>query len=487
MKKGKVFLVGAGPGDEKLLTLRAKELLKKCDVVVYDYLVNPRILKLANPKAKLISFSKNNRKNHLDQANINSFLVREALNKKLVVRLKGGDPFIFSRGPEELIELRKHNIGFEIVPGVTSGIAACEYAGIPLTQRNEVSAVSFVTGNEASGKAKSAINWSSLAESGATLVFYMGVENIRVIIRKLISHGLSESSRCCLIENATWDKQRIVEGKLSDIAHLADKNHIKPPAIFVVSKTVASRAKFTWRPGSLKGKTIVITRAKPGELSALLKKCGARIVHFPCIKIIPAVIPDLNLEGFDWIIFMGITSAALFKKQLKFIHKNTKISCIGPKTKEFLDSLKVKTTLVPDIFSSEGLAKSFSKINIGKKNILIVRSNKGSSFLPRYLRKRGARVKELAVYRIETGSPDEKKFIKEFNKGIDLVTFLSAESVRNFALILKGKAKQILSQAKIASLGPETSRALIKLGSSIDIQPKNYTIKDLVESIKRYY
>jgi uroporphyrinogen III methyltransferase/synthase len=487
MRKGKVFLVGAGPGDVKLLTIKAKEVLSRCDTVVYDYLVNPEILKFVGSRAKLVSFSKNRRKNHLDQSKINDFLAKEALNGKIVVRLKGGDPFVFSRAPEELFALHKHNINFEVVPGITSGIAACEYAGIPITQRNEVSSVTFITGKEAKGKTSSAINWKLLAKSNSTLVFYMGVENLKTVRDKLIYNGLSRFTPCCLVQNATCQNQRVIQGCLSDIYYLACKNKVKPPAIFVVSKTVSQRNVFVWRDGFLKGKTIVVTREKVGELGRLLKQLGARIIHFPTIKIIPNKGCLVKPEDFDWIIFMGRTAVNLFKKQFKFVSKDTKIACIGPKTKELLGSLRIKTSLLPDVFSSEGLTQAFSKVNIINKNILIVRSDKGSKILPKYLKKRKANVRELAIYKIEAGSPDKNKFIEELNKGLDLITFLSAESVKNFALILKDKTKQILSRVSLASLGPETSKALAGFGVKPVIEPRSYTIKDLVEAIKKYY
>jgi uroporphyrinogen III methyltransferase/synthase len=469
---GRVYLTGAGPGDPELLTLKAKALLQKADTVVYDYLVGRRIIDLIPSRIKKVCFAQNGRKDYRLQNKINKFLTQEAKSGRQVVRLKNGDPFLFSRGSEEAQALAENQIPYEVIPGITAGMAACEYAGIPITQRHINSCVSFITASEAQDKHKSNICWKALVDSGATLIFYMVVGKLKDVCSKLRRYGLSRDTACYIIQEATTPRQKVLAGTLADIYRKARKARIKPPAILVVPAL------------PLAGKRIVVTRPKGGELSALLTKQGAQVINFPTIKIKPNSKKIKNLSGFDWLVFTSSNAARFFRKNLKKIPQGIKISCIGPKTRQELENWGAKVYLMPAVFSSTGLAAAFKKHNLRGKKILLLRSDKGSQLLPKELSASGAKVSDCAVYRIAQARPKIKRFFKKLKAPVDIITFLSSESAKNFIRILgRKRARKILRQTKIASIGPETSATLKSLGFTVDFQPREFTVEALAQSI----
>ncbi len=485
MKKGKVYLVGAGPYDKGLLTLRAREVIKKADVVLYDYLVSKDVLKFIKPGVNKVCFAKDNKKDFRLQGKINNFLVKNSLAGKKVVRLKGGDPFIFSRGIEELESLVENDIPFEVVPGITAGLAACVYSLIPVTRRNLVSSVILATGSEVKNE-KSNINWVSLAKSGATLIFYMAVARIPKISFNLVKRGLSKDTPCALIQDATSYKQRIVIGKLSNISLLARQRKVKPPAIFVISRTILLRNRFVSENLALAGKKVVVTREDPAYLGELLKKEKSQIIHFPTIKTVSHKYSIKDLHIYDWVLFLSVNAVRRFRRYLRKIPNSAKIACIGVRTAEYLKQLGYKVDLVPEEFSSQGLIKALRKRQLNKKNVLIVRSKKGNDLLKKALCKKVNMLKEIYVYDIIPGSPDKRMFFRQVSKGADIFTFLSAQSADNFVNILgKNKAKLLVRQGLVASIGPETSKRLKQLGIGVDFQPKVYTINSFVNGLKQ--
>lgn len=469
---GKVYLTGAGPGDPGLLTLKAKALLQKADTVVYDYLVGRRIIDLIPSRIKKVCFAQNGHKDHRLQNKINKFLIQEAKSGRQVVRLKNGDPFLFSRGSEEAQALAENQIPYEVIPGITAGMAACECAGIPITQRHINSCVSFITASEAKDKIKSNIRWKALAESRATLIFYMVVEKLKTVCNQLRRAGLNQDAPCYIIQEATTPRQKALAGTLADIYRKACKGRIKPPAILVVPAL------------PLAGKRIVVTRPKGGEFSRLLAKQGAQVIHFPTIEIKPNAKQLKDIRGFDWLVFTSSNAVRFFRENLKKIPHGVKIGCIGPKTRQELARRGIKADLMPAMFSSAGLVREFKKQNLRGKKILLLRSDKGSQLLPRKLSALGAKVRDFAVYRILQAKPKIKNFLQEIKQGADIITFLSAQSARNFVKILsRERAKKILQQAQIASIGPETTATLKSLGFGVDFQPKEFSIEALVKTI----
>jgi len=451
-KKGKVYIIGAGPGDTGLITLKGIDCLKEADVVIYDYLVSKDLLKYAKSDARFIYAGKQGGAHTLSQWQINDLLVKEAKAGNIVARLKGGDPFIFGRGGEEAEKLAANKIPFEIVPGVTSAIAVPAYAGIPLTHRGLTSTVAFVTGHEDPTKEKSDIDWSALAKIG-TLIFLMGVKNIEKIVRELQDNGRSPKTPAALIRWGTMPRQEILEGTLADIVELVKKQKFAPPAILVVGEVVALRDTLRWfdsRP--LFGKGVVITRPEKqaDDLAKLLRKEGANPIHFPTIKIVPppswreldAAIK--NLGNYDWLIFTSANGVGSFferlfakKKDIRDL-KGIKICCIGPATAQQVQARGIKVDLVPQKFISEGILESFSGKNLKGKKILLARAAEARDVLPEGLKKLGASVDVATAY-VTVNSGKKKKELEELFKEnqVDVITFTSSSTVHNFIKIAK--------------------------------------------------
>ncbi len=500
-KKGKVYIIGAGPGDAGLITLKGIECLNEADVVIYDYLVSKDLLKYARSDARLIYAGKQGGAHTLSQWQINDLLAREAKAGNIVARLKGGDPFIFGRGGEEAEKLAENKIPFEIVPGVTSAIAVPAYAGIPLTHRGLTSTVAFVTGHEDPTKEKSDIDWQALAQIG-TLVFLMGVKNIEKIVGKLQDNGKSPKTPVALIRWGTTPRQEILEGTLINIVKLAKECKFAPPAILVVGEVVALRDTLQWFDSKpLFGKGVVITRPEKqaDDLAKLLIKEGANPIHFPTIKIVPppswrkldAAIK--KLEDYDWLIFTSANGVAYFferllakKKDIRDL-KSIKICCIGPATAQQVANKGIKVDLVPEKYISEGILKSFSKKNVKGEKFLLVRAAEARDVLPEGLKKHGASVDVATAY-VTVNSEKKKNELEElFEKNqVDVITFTSSSTVSNFIKIM-GSGFKLPKNVKIACIGPVTAVAAQKAGFSVDIHQEEYTMEGLVRALIEFF
>lgn len=500
-KKGKVYIIGAGPGDAELMTLKGIDCLREADVVIYDYLVSKDLLKFARSDVRFIYAGKQGGAHTLSQWQINDLLVKEAKAGNVVARLKGGDPFIFGRGGEEAEKLAANKISFEIIPGVTSAIAVPAYAGIPLTHRGLTSTVAFVTGHEDPTKGKSDIDWQALARIG-TLVFLMGVKNIEKIVRELKDNGRPSKTPAALIRWGTTPQQEILEGTLANIVKLVKERKFAPPAILVVGEVVALRDTLQWfdtKP--LFGKGVMITRPEKqaDDLAKLLIKEGANPIHFPTIKIVPpsswreldAAIK--NLLDYDWLIFTSANGVAYFferlfakKKDIRDL-KGIRICCIGPATARQVENRGIKVDLVPQKFISEGILKSFARTSLKGKKILLARAADARDVLPEGLKKLGAQVDVVTAY--ETiGSGKKKKEMEELFKEnkIDVITFTSSSTVNNFIKIM-GNDFKLPKGVKIASIGPVTAATAREAGLAVDIHQEEYTIEGLVGSLIDYF
>ncbi|MGM0417153.1 MAG: uroporphyrinogen-III C-methyltransferase [Thermodesulfobacteriota bacterium] len=504
-KKGIVYLVGAGPGDPELLTLKGKRCIETCDVVVYDYLASNTLLRYADETTEKIYVGKKGGDHTLSQDGINSLLADLGSQGKTVCRLKGGDPFIFGRGGEEAEVLKEHGIEFEIVPGVTSAISAPAYAGIPLTHRNANSTLAIVTGHEDPEKTNSSIDWKSLAQGMGTIVFLMGVKNLPDISKKLIENGKDKNTPVALVRWGTTSSQQTLEGNLENISEKVKRTNFKAPAIIVVGEVVNYREKLKWfeakRP--LLGKRIMITRAR-AQASSLVEKLsslGAECIEYPTIKIkeaddkTPLYNAVENLKNYSWLIFTSVNGVKHFFKALHekgFDSRaigNLKTSVIGPATRDELAEYGIKTDVFPESYRAESVVKAFENIDVKDKKILIPRAMEARAVLPEELRKMGAVVDEVTAYKTVPASDSSSEIYNDFiNNRIDLVTFTSSSTVKNFrALFSKDQFADILPNLRSASIGPITGDTAEETGITPDITAKEYTIDGLVESILKLY
>jgi uroporphyrinogen III methyltransferase/synthase len=501
MKKGKVYIIGAGPGDPGLITLKAVEALKLADVVVYDNLVNEELLAYAPVGARRIYAGKQGGDHTLTQDKINDLLVREALDGSMVARLKGGDPFIFGRGGEEAEELAARGIPFEVIPGVTSAIAVPAYAGIPLTHRGVTSTVAFVTGHEDPTKEKSDIDWQALAGIG-TLVFLMGVKNLGQITDALISRGKSPDTPAALIRRGTLPEQQTLTGTLANMEELARANRFKPPAILVVGKVVELRDTLGWFDSKpLFGLGVVVTRPErqADDLAKLLAAEGARPIAFPTIAIEPpsdwseldAALEEL--ESYQWIIFTSANGVHFFFERLRQKGKDmrdlkgVKVCCIGPATARQLEARGIGVDLVPEEFIAEGILKSFAALNIQGQKILIPRAAKARDLLPEGLKKMGAEVVVATTYRtVNSGRKKEELQARLAAGDVDVITFTSSSTVTNFVDIM-GKDFALPPSVRVACIGPVTAGTAAKAGFKIDILQNEYTMECLVRALVDHF
>ena len=501
MKQGKVYIIGAGPGDPGLITVKGLSCLKEADVVIYDYLVHEEIVSQAKESARLIYAGKRGGAHTLPQEEINSLLVKEAKQGHTVARLKGGDPFIFGRGGEEAEILAQSGITFEVIPGVTSAVAVPAYAGIPLTHRGYTSTVAFVTGHEDPAKEESDIDWETLAGIG-TVVFLMGVKNLHHITANLMVYGKEGDTPAALIRWGTTEDQETLTGTLSDIARKAEDRQFSPPAILVVGGVVDLRGVLNWfETKPLFGKGIVITRpeVQAEEFGSLLYAQGARVIHFPTIKIVPPEdFRELDqaigrLSQYQWIIFTSANGVGFFLKRLKELGrdfrdlKDIRICTIGPATAATIEKLGIRVDVVPEEFISEGVVREFEQFNLKGSRILLPRAEKARDVIPEGLTRLGAKVNVVTAYRTVNSGRDKSElenFIRE--RKVDVITFTSPSTVTNFMEIM-GKEFVIPPTIKIACIGPVTSAAVKKAGLPVDIIQERYTIPGLVDTLVGYF
>ena len=502
--EAKVYLVGAGPGDPGLITVRGKQCIENADVIIYDYLASPALLNYAPKHAEIIYVGKKGGDHTLSQDEINALIVEKANTGAKVCRLKGGDPFIFGRGGEEAEILVSKSIPFEVVPGVTSAIAAAAYAGIPLTHRKLTATLAFITGHEDPHKKESNIEWESLARGIGTLVFFMGVKNLPDISQKLIANGRSPETPVALIRWGTTPGQTTVTGTLDNIAERAKKANLKPPAIIVVGQVVQLRNTLKWfenRP--LLGKRIVVTRARQqaSDLVRRLADLGAECLEFPTIKVVPAEdtgpLEDAiqHLASYDWIVFTSVNGVKFFFDHLYGKDKDVRAlnhlhtAAIGPATAEKLFEYGLRSDIIPQNYRAEAVVDAFRKIPLNGKKILLPRAKEARPVLPLELRKMGAEVNEVTAYLTEKVRENSEQLLKRLkDKTIDLITFTSSSTVQNFKdLIPPDNFAQLTNGITIASIGPITTETAIKSGFEVPITAQSYTIPGLCEAILEHY
>lgn len=504
MSNGIVHLVGAGPGDPGLITLRGVECLKNADVVIYDYLANEQLLNHAPPAAELIYAGKIGGRHNQDQQEINELLVQKGLAGLRVVRLKGGDPFVFGRGGEECEALVAAGIPFEIVPGVTAALGAAAYSGIPLTHRNFTASVAFVTGQEGRNKDESDIDWERLSLGSGTVVFYMGVTNLRHNMQKMVAHGRSPKTAVALVRWATTHNQQTLIGTVEDIADKAEKTGFKPPAITIVGDVVSLHNKLRWfdnRP--LSGREIIVTRAadQAGEFSTMLSEKGALVHECPTIELVEADDwHDLDeaisqLSAFDWLILTSVNAVQFFFQRLSHLEHDSRalsscrICAVGPKTAASLKSYGIVPDLIPGDYKAEGVVAEFSRIDLTDKRILFPHADRARDLIPLELTKLGADVLTPIAYRNvmpERLNP-ETIFALE-KRSVDCITFTSSSTVRNLAAMLgDDRLVDMLKGVTVASIGPITTKTCHELGLKVDIEPTRYTLEALVTALEDYF
>jgi uroporphyrinogen III methyltransferase/synthase len=508
-KANKVYLVGAGPGDPGLITVRGAQLLARADVVIYDYLSDPALLAYAPEKSEKIYVGKSGSRHTMEQDEINALIVKKGLQGKNVVRLKGGDPFVFGRGGEECEALRSANIPYEVVPGITSGIAAPAYAGIPVTHRKMASSVAFITGNEDPKKASTAIRWEHLAKAVDTLVFYMGVGNLPAITNELIKQGKSPATPVAVIRWGTKPSQQTVTGTLETIADIVNKAGIRPPAITVVGEVVSLRENLEWfEHKPLFGKRIINTRTREqaSELSVLLAELGAEVVEMPTIEIEKISNKGGSLDRaigkidkYDWLIFTSPNGVDAFfdalldkKRDIRALGK-VRIASIGPGTTAAIRKYRVHVDCTATVAIAEGLVKSlrgFAPWN-GRK-VLLPRAEKARDVLPGALAGWGANVTVIPVYRtVRPRKEDASASVVDYviNGQYDLITFSSSSTFENFMKFFDKKEYARLAAVglKAASIGPVTSTAIKAGGNAPLIEAREHTIPGLVNAIKEYF
>ena len=500
MKKGFVYLVGAGPGRADLITVRGAEALKAADCVIYDKLANPALLQFARKGAEIIHVPKRIGKGSCTQDQINQVLVEKALSGKTVVRLKGGDPCMFGRVAEELAVLIEAKIGFEIVPGVTAAVAVSSHTGILLTDREYSSQVTFITGREAPGKQESNIDWRVLAQFGGTLVFYMGMGTLESIARRLIENGKAADTPAAVVAHATFPTQRVLRATLERISDECKRQEIGPPAIVVIGDAANSDTSFDWFTNKpLFGKSIVITRDVAGnaDLAAKIISRGGNPLPFATIRVKSLTDSNeflrtlANFSQYDWIVFTSGNGVTIFFEALEGLGRDArvlgaaKVAAIGNKTAAKLADFGIKADFVPEVFTGRELGRRLVRsTNVKGKKVLLLRSQLASNELVELLTEAGAAVDNVAVYTATAEKSDPSRLVEAISDGtIDWLTFASPSSVDGFFEQI-GSDWVSTSHVKVASIGPVTSERLGQLGITVHITAKEHTLDGLLDAIE---
>ncbi len=509
--KGKVYIVGAGPGDIGLLTVKGLKCLQKAEVVVYDFHLNTQVLNYINHDAEFIYAGKRGGQHTMPQDEINRTLIERARQGKTICRLKGGDPFVFGRGGEEAEALSKEGIEFEVVPGVSSAIAAPAYAGIPLTHRLYSSSLAIVPGYEDSTKKESSIDWAKLATGVGTIVFLMTVRNIDMVCQKLIENGRNPETPVAVIRWGTRSDQTTIVGNLKNIAKLIKEKDIKPPAVMVVGEVVNLRENLKWyEKKPLFGQRILATREHSGGFEPL-EELGAEIIEFPTIKIMPpvdwtgldvaidkSVRLDSEIESYNWLIFTSINGVKFFFERLLERNrdirdlKGLKICAVGTKTAAEIKKYGIKVDLVPEEFNAEGLIESFiaehrtqsTEHRLKGIRFLLPRAEVAREIFPEKIRELGGEIDVVTAYRAvkpEIHGKRLRRFLKEGK--ISIATFTSAATFNNFMSIVDKDAHELLKGVAIAVIGPVTAQAVKNAGLTVKIMPKQATIEAMVKEI----
>ncbi len=506
IERGMVYLVGAGPGDPGLLTIRGRECMAKADAVVYDYLASPALLEYARPDAELIYVGKKAGDHSRGQEEINALMVELALMGRVVVRLKGGDPFVFGRGGEEARELARCGIRFEVVPGVTSAVGVPAYAGIPLTHRDITATAAFVTGHEDPSKEGSSIAWDRLSTGAGTLVFLMGVGNLPAIAQRLMEHGRPAETPVAVIRRGTVAEQRTVTAPLGEIAGVVLEQGIKPPAVIVVGEVVSLREELAWfekRP--LFGRRILVTRARAqaGVLVERLAELGAECIQFPTIEVVP---PETwepldaaveSLSRYTWVLFTSANGVRSFFERMagKGLDARAlggaRIGAIGPATAEALRMRGIIPDLVPGEYRAEAVVEALGQDSLDGARILIPRAETAREILPVELERMGAGVEVVPAYRTILPEADARGVRSMLEQGrIDMVTFTSSSTVSNFARMFAGDPGgpgEWMQGVAVACIGPITAKTAVEHGFEVTVTAPVYTIEGLTEAVSDYF
>ena len=502
-RTGKVYLVGAGPGDPKLITLKGIECLKRAEVVIYDLLISDALLEHCPPHSDRIYGGKRPGEQRKRQDEINALMLQKAKEGKTVVRLKGGDPFIFGRGGEEVLTLVEAGIDFEIVPGITSAIAAPAYAGIPLTHRDYASSVAFVTGHSASFAPDSPIGWERLATAVDTLVVYMGIGHLDQIAEQLTKHGRSTDTPVTLVHWGTTPQQKTLEGTLADISERAESANFRNPAVIVIGAVNRLRERLRWYDSKpLFGKRIVVTRARAqaSGFAELLDSYGAHTIQFPTIEIQPILDnPALDeviahLGDYDWIIFTSVNAVEIFYSRLRESGTDVRsfgkaqVCAVGPKTVEALDKIGLCTDFVPS--QSRGLAIADEMETLAGKRVLLPCAKIAPKDLPTALHEKCAVVHTIPIYdTVKSEGKGREELEKKIVSGeIDMITFTSSSTVTNFVGMFESSpADLLLDRVRIAAIGPSTAETVKQYGLAVDVMPNTASVDALAREIVRFY
>ena len=504
----KVYLLGAGPGDPGLLTLKARDALARADVVVYDALANPSLLDHARPDAERIYVGKIADRHALPQHEINALLVRKAQEDggKVVARLKGGDPYIFGRGGEEAEALVAAGVPFEEVPGVTSAIAAPAYAGIPLTHRDFASSVTIITGHESPDKPGSVHNWPALARSASTLVFVMGMKNLPDIAANLIRAGMDPQTPAALIYRGTTPRQRSLVAPLADLPGEAVAQGFTNPCVIVVGRVARLHESLDWfgqKP--LLGRRVVVTRAREqaSGLAQRLTRLGAEVIQFPTIEICeaddyaPLDAAIAGLDGYDWLIFTSVNGVRHFWGRLAAAGKDSRalaglrVAAIGPATAEALTERGIRADFIPLKYQAEDVAEGLKAVagkDIAGMRFLLPRAREAREVLPDELRKAGAVVDVVAAYVTVPAAARKDEVLGLLTAGeLDCVSFGSSSTVENFLALIPADLLRAHPETVLAAIGPVTAATLRRHGLTATVMPEDYTIPALAEAIAAHF
>jgi len=502
--EGKVFLVGAGPGDTGLITVRGKQLIDSADAVVYDALANSALLppgarETGRPELYYVG-KRGGSKDLVTQDEINALLIKLAREGKRTVRLKGGDPFVFGRGSEEAQALNDASVTFEVIPGVTAGIAAAAYAGIPVTHRTLSTSVTFVTGHEDPAKPDTQTNWSALAKAGGTIVLYMGVKTLSGISDALIKGGMPGEIPAAAIQWATHPRQRTVVATLETIAAKAEEQNITAPVITVIGWSVVLRDELNWfehRP--LFGKRIVVTRATQQApiLSEKLRELGADAIEMPATQIARLDLGPLRnsidrIADYDWLIFTSQNAVAIFWEQLLGRGKDSralgglKIAAVGPATAGALLEHGITVDVIPQRFVAEGLLEMLGeRDDVSGSKVLYITAEGARDVLPAGLREMGAELAIIEAYRTIPDGEGAATLARAIEAGkVDLATFTSASAVRGY---IDAVGEDLALKVPAASIGPQTSDALREAGIEVEAEAEESTIDGLVSAVLRAF
>jgi uroporphyrinogen III methyltransferase/synthase len=504
-KPGTVYLVGAGPGDPGLITVRGLRLIREADVVVHDYLAAPDFLKETKAGAELIYVGKKGGDHIAEQPKINEILVTKACEGKTVVRLKGGDPYLFGRGAEEAEELNLAGVRFETVPGVTSAIAAPAYAGIPVTHRDHASMVTFVTGHEDPSKSESAVNWDLLAKGSGTLVFLMGVGNLGAICSNLIDKGRAPETPAALVRWGTTPKQVSVFATLNTLPEEATARGVKAPAVLVVGTVARLRDSLAWYERKpLFGKRILITRGREQSrrMADMIREAGGAPILCPVIEIVPpADFGPLDraiarISDFDWVIFTSVNGVEGFFSRFFELRGDIRemagprLGAIGPVTARALKDRGLKVETPATEFTAEGVLAALPQEEISGRKFLIPRAEEAREILPRGIAAQGGLVEVAPVYRTR---PPREANVEEIRKllrrgEVDAITFTSSSTVTNFLDMLgPADGAELLEGVVVGSIGPVTSSTARRLGVSVNVEATKYTVEGLISALEDYF